>query len=226
MTPHGCTDATTDAAQISRWWRQTPEANIGCRTGAGLLVVDVDSEDGETALARLEGLHGALPSTIEAITGKGRHIYLRYPAERDIRNSAGKLAAGVDIRAAGGFVVMPPSLHESGRRYSWSVDSSNAFATAPDWLLDMVTAPRAPISSAVEPAPWADFIRDGADKGTRNDRMTRFVGFLLTRFDPLTTEQMALAFNDARCRPPLSAAEVGVIIDSIAAAEIKKRTAL
>jgi hypothetical protein len=31
------------------------------------------------------------------------------------------LVPGIDIRADGGFIVVPPSLHASGRRYAWDL---------------------------------------------------------------------------------------------------------
>src|SRR5262249_2325512 len=97
------------------------------------------------------------------------------------------------------------------------------FAAAPDWLLDMISAPKS--GEAAMPAmAWNDAIRDGAGKGCRNDSMTRLVGHLLhRRVDPLTTLEIALAVNDARYRPPMTHAEVTAIVDSIAAAELRRR---
>jgi bifunctional DNA primase/polymerase-like protein len=129
-------DATIDPGVIERWW-QRADFNIGVATGAvsGILVIDVDDVDAEAELRRLETAHVALPATVEAITARGRHLFFRWP-EQDIRNSAGKIAPGIDVRGNGGYIIAPPSLHPSGRRYAWSVDSANVFAPAPAWLLD------------------------------------------------------------------------------------------
>jgi hypothetical protein len=230
-TTHGVKDATLDANKITAWWTAQPTCNIAVATGGGMLVVDVDSLDAEAELRQLETRFGALPPTIEAITAKGRHIYLRYPQTRNVRNSTSKVAAGIDVRANGGFVIAPPSLHPSGKRYCWSVDSSSALAEAPAWLLDLIEAPWAHAPGIKAPAgtegvDWADFIRDGVSEGSRNEDMAKFVGMLLTRFDVLVAEQMALAVNDARFRPPLSSTEVETIIDSIAKRELQRRRAL
>ncbi|MEY3225952.1 MAG: hypothetical protein RLZZ536_571, partial [Planctomycetota bacterium] len=40
-TAHGFKDATTNPAEIERWWAEIPRANIGMPT-AGLLVLDID----------------------------------------------------------------------------------------------------------------------------------------------------------------------------------------
>jgi Bifunctional DNA primase/polymerase, N-terminal/Primase C terminal 1 (PriCT-1) len=196
-----------------------------------VMVLDVDGDEGEATLATHERKLGALPATIESITGGGgRHVYFRAPKVA-VRNSVGKLGAGLDIRAAGGYTILPPSLHATGKEYCWSVDSAGRFAECPEWLLDLATAGAAPRDDVGDmPAEggtdWAEFIRTGVDKGRRNDSMTRLVGMLMTRFDPLTAEQLALAVNATSFRPPLSPSEVENICNSIASIEARKRTAL
>jgi hypothetical protein len=43
-------------------------------------------------------------------TGNGRHIYYRHPGGT-VKNSAGQLGVGLDVRADGGYVVAAPSRH-------------------------------------------------------------------------------------------------------------------
>jgi hypothetical protein len=231
ITAHGCKDATTDATTIRAWWQRNPGCNVAVATGAGLTIIDIDSDDGEAAIAELERKNEPLPKTVEVITSRGRHIYLRSP--REIRNSAGKLAAGVDVRGEGGFVVAPPSIHETGRIYRWSVDSAAKIAEAPEWLLDLLGRPKpaaAPIAEGSEAgAPscsWADVIELGIDEGGRDDGLARLVGHYLPHHDPREVLQLALLFNAHRCRPPLPDADVYRICNSIAAAELRKGTAL
>jgi hypothetical protein len=225
-TSHGLKDATTDAGTIEKWWCQQPNYNIGVATGAvsRILVVDIDDLEAEAELRKLEAEYAALPATIESVTARGRHLFFQWP-ERAVRNSASRLAPGIDIRADGGYVVVPPSLHPSGRRYCWSVDSANALAAPPDWLLDKITAPPAETASPTTAAvAWQVLIRDGVGEGCRNDSIARLAGHLLRRrVDPEITLELAAAFNDARCRPPLSRAEVVAVVDSIAALELKRR---
>ena len=82
--------------------------------------------------------YGALPETVESITPRGRHIFFRCE-NGDVRNSAGAIAPGLDIRGDGGYVVLPPSIHPSGRPYVWSVDSADHFAEAPAWLTNLLS---------------------------------------------------------------------------------------
>ena len=116
-TEHGLKDATTDPEIIKQWWQQEPQFNLAIATGAasGIFVVDIDGLDAEAELRRLETEHGELPATVEVVTPRpGRHLYFRMPGA-PLRNSASKIAPGIDVRAAGGFVVCPPSIHPSGR---------------------------------------------------------------------------------------------------------------
>jgi len=129
ITESGFKNATNDRVQVAKWWTDNPNANIGIRTGGGLVVVDVDRlpKDGvkkvlpnpwlEPVTERLEEL-GA-DSVIESPTG-GFHLYFRagnLPAELgEIRNSESKIAEGVDVRAEGGYIVAPESVID-GRPY-------------------------------------------------------------------------------------------------------------
>ncbi|WP_437329317.1 bifunctional DNA primase/polymerase [Sorangium sp. So ce381] len=149
--------ATTDANTLRGWWERWSDANIGLATGGalGLVVVDVDGDAGRAAWSELEAEHGPAP-TLRASTGRpggGEHRYYRLRAEHDasaIKNKV-SFAPGLDVRAEGGLVVAPPSLHGSGAVYAWSEQPSiEAIAVLPDWLFALLadaarstlTAPR------------------------------------------------------------------------------------
>ena len=112
--------ASTDPAQIRAWWGKWPVANIGVACGkAGYLVLDLDAYKSEYGGA---GLSAAERQTITCQTGGGGlHLWYRMRPEDTFGNSAEGLPPGIDIRAHGGMVVVPPSLHPSGRRYEWKM---------------------------------------------------------------------------------------------------------
>jgi hypothetical protein len=223
-TANGFYAATTDANIIAAWWRQQPNYNVAVATGAvsRIFVLDIDGIDAETELKKLETEHDRLPPTVEAITGKGRHLYFRMP-DCKLRNSAGKLARGIDVRSDGGYVLVPPSLHPSGRRYAWSVDSAKAFASAPQWLLDRIVTPGGkPVTMPI--AECRDLFHNAISEGRRNDTIARIVGHMLRhRVDPLIVVEIAAALNAVKCVPPLPADEVLTICNSICARELKRR---
>ena len=227
-TANGVKDATIDPDVIQGWWRQEPEFNIAIATGAtsGIFVTDIDGLDAEAELRKLEAQYGPIPPTVESITARGRHLFFRYP-EQPVRNSAGKLAPGIDVRGDGGYVLAPPSKHPSGRRYCWSVDSASAFAAAPEWLLALLAASAAGNGNVtLAPAEWRDLVCGGVDEGQRNESVARLAGYLLRRrVDPVVALEMLSVWNTARCRPPLEAVEINIIVDSIAARELKRRGA-
>lgn len=144
MTKHGFYDATCDEAVIRDWWTSDPDALVGCRTGekAGVWALDVDLPEGPDSLAALEAENGPLPATLEQRTGSGgHHLFFKYSEDRPVRNDAGKkLGPNLDVRGEGGYVILPPSGHLSGRTYEW-VSGDTPIAEAPEWLLDLVVKP-------------------------------------------------------------------------------------
>ena len=223
-TANGLKDATVDLDVIRQWWHANPNYNVAIATGAAsrIFVIDIDGLDAEIELRKLEAEYGTLPASVEVITARGRHVYFQQPAQ-EIRNSASKIAPGIDVRGDGGYVLVPPSIHPSGRQYAWSVDTGNSVADAPAWLLTRANGG----NSGKLPTPaaeWQSLVRDGVSEGSRNDNLTRLAGYLLRRhIDALVATEIVLAVNDARCRPPLERDEVITIIDSIAAREMKRR---
>jgi hypothetical protein len=115
------TKATSDLDTVRIWWQKWPEANIALATGrkSGLFVLDIDNAAAEAALAELEASNGVLPQTMVVATGRGRHIYFAVPGGT-LPNPTGLAGIkGLDIRADGGYVILPPSRHIEGSTYRW-----------------------------------------------------------------------------------------------------------
>nr|WP_255771949.1 DUF3987 domain-containing protein [Microbulbifer guangxiensis] len=134
VTSHGFKDATTDTQQISEWWAQNPNYNIGLRTGAKFFVVDVDNVE---VFDRLVVENGTLPECPVILTGRGRHYYFACPPGMQIKGRTG-IAGCFDIKAEGGYIVAPPSIHPSGARYQVKVASEGPLPTPPGWLIDLI----------------------------------------------------------------------------------------
>lgn len=124
LTAHGFKDATTDPDAIKAFLSMPGVAGVGMPTGpaSGLLVIDRDRKngvDGIAACQELEADLGPLPATLQQRTGSGGdQLFFQYPDGGEIPCSAGKLGPGIDIRSAGGYVVLPPSVNAAGP-YVW-----------------------------------------------------------------------------------------------------------
>lgn len=134
VTRNGLYDATAEACILTDWWSGR-DYNVGLPTGKvnGFIVLDLDNETAIDEAARL-----GLPPTWASQTSKGLHVFFRHPGQ-DVRNRV-RLLAGMDIRADGGYIVAPPSIHPSGAVYRWDVSPDEIeLADAPAWLLDLLT---------------------------------------------------------------------------------------
>jgi hypothetical protein len=135
LVPHGLHDASADPAQVERWWRIAPLANLGVRTGgaSGLVVLDVDGPTGVRSLRRLVEAHGPLAAAWSR-TATGWHAWMAHRG-KPVPCSAGRLGPGLDVRGEGGFIVAPPSLHATGKRYRWLRPAAGELPPAPAWLV-------------------------------------------------------------------------------------------
>ncbi len=207
--------ATTDATVIDQWGTRWPEANVGVITGptSGLLVLDVDPRnEGQGTLEALEREYGALPSTPQVLTGGGgQHYWFLYPnGELHIKGRSHALGPGLDVKAAGGFVVAPPSVTKG--HYLWEVEhrpDDVPLAELPSWLLERLMEKNKVDRQGNEPAPKK------IPEGKRNDTLTSLAGTM--RRQGMTEEEITVALLavNKRCKPPLEEDEVRRIAKSI-----------
>ena len=120
LTCHGFYAATTDPERIGAMHRLVPAGMLAIRTGrtSGLVVVDIDPRNGGAVLPDL------MPPTRCVRTGSGGwHLYYRHPGGRFAANLDHHGHQGIDIKADGGYVVAPPSIHPDTRQpYRWIGD--------------------------------------------------------------------------------------------------------
>ena len=151
LTSSGFKDATKDEAQVRAWWSKWPNAMIGAPTGpaSGMWVVDLDLDparkiDGKATLDQLIAQRGQIPETLRTVTPRGgQHLIFCWDAGVEIRNSAGKIGPGVDVRGNGGYVCLPPSKSAAGGQYRWVSNGVAQAAQAPSWLITLAKATKA-----------------------------------------------------------------------------------
>jgi len=104
--------------EIKTWWQKWPGAMIGLCTGeiSGLFVVDCDSEDGYLKIQ--EVLPDSILIPMARTPRGGWHLYFLFSkGMRETTRAA--VIPGVDIRGEGGYIVAPPSVNGTGKRYAW-----------------------------------------------------------------------------------------------------------
>jgi hypothetical protein len=215
--------ATTDEEQIHRWWERWPQANIGLATGGGKMVLDVDPRhSGDASLTQLIEDYGPLPETLEVKTGGGgMHIYFALPEGVEIRNSAGKLGEGLDIRGDGGFVVAPGSIHASGRAYEISKDAP--LAMCPAWIIEKLTTEpmtKAPNVREFREREATPSVGPPISEGSRNDQLFKIGCGIWGKGEAAHVADLHARLretNAKRCLPPLDDSEVARIASSVAA---------
>lgn len=203
--------ATTEDNMLTGWWDTSPSANIAiaCGKRSGIVVLDIDPDHGgfET-LADLAIEYGAMPETPISRTGTGgQHIYFKHPGV-EIRNSAGKLGPGLDVRGDGGYVVAPPSIHPNGNRYEWIAKPSHTpLADMPEWMIELLQE-----KQAAEVAPK---VEGKIIAGHRNDTLFRMAGSMRRKdFNEDAIYAALIIYNRENCAPPLTDGEVLLIAKS------------
>lgn len=138
-TRHGLTDATTDPDVIAGWWARWPDANVGLLTGVLFDVLDVDGEPGDRALAAAAGGAEMMTEGPMTTTGKGWHMLFQPTGE----GNRTRIVELVDWRGGGGYIVAPPSIHATGRRYEWlpGCGPETPLQPVPPWLQVLVVKP-------------------------------------------------------------------------------------
>jgi len=196
-TVNGFKNASLNLEQVDAWF-QDSDSLIGVPTGKQFFVVDIDPDGADWYAANAERLACGCINR----TRRGWHLAYSVPAGVTIRNSAGKIAPGVDVRGTGGYVIW------------WPAEGLPATGTLadigppPEWLLEMILG---------KPRKGNGADHGRIPEGQRNNYLVQQAGRL--RRAGLTGAPLAAALNGinaAECSPPLPDAEVAAILKQAA----------
>lgn len=197
----GINAASTDPSVINSWWKNWPKANIGIATGgvSKLIVIDLDERHGGVESFRNWEKKYPASTSLIAKTGGGFHLF--FAADGHCLKSRAGILPGVDIRANGGYVVAPGSLHHSGQAYSWICQENNDPSPVP-----------LPLVKLIETREANDKELSGNKnnfQGKRNNLLTSIAGVLRREAcHPELIEQALMAINQAIYSPSLNQNEV------------------
>ena len=197
--------ATRDASQIAAWIEDgRADHDIAIPTGLVTLTVIIDG-DTPGACSEMEERYGEP----HVKTKRGGHWYFRH--SQDGRVKSRKFAPGLDCKADGGYVVVPPS-----RNRTWT-----------DGIPNLDTLPRLPeelkrklreegVTSSGQ-GNGSGPVGEEIPNGDRNGTLASLAGTMRRR--GMGEEEIFAALevtNRLRCKPPLPVEEVRRISGSVA----------
>jgi len=214
-TEHGLLEATSDLAQITRWWTQFPDSNIGGLPGSvGLVAWDLDTPAAEKAAIEM-GLYAEPTLTIKTGKPDATHRYFKVTNPP----ASGANVNGIIVRSKRGLVILPPSLHESGNRYH-VLDETPPIELPPRAAEAVAKAAsgegrKARVRYAVH--------TQSIGPGERHAALLTLAGTLASAQVPEETAiQLVMDTNVARCHPPKPREEVVDMVQYTYAKEHQK----
>lgn len=198
------TRATKEMADS--WFTSLTGAGVGMVTGriSGVVVLDVESY----CSIPIDELLRRYPTQMISRTGTGGyHLFYLYPnGVSKIANRVG-IFEGADIRADGGFIVLPPTRHPNGKLYEWV--KKGPLGVFPKALLDIQSQPK------VQGDGWITEALRGVSEGGRNDACARLAGYFFHKgLNADIVEALLTEWNE-RNDPPLPMREIRTTIKSI-----------
>lgn len=134
-------------------------------------------------------------------------MFYKYPDGVPKVSNRVRIFEGADLRADGGFIVLPPTLHPSGGRYQWV--KRDFLGSFPMILLDF----KSEAKNAGE--GWITEALRGVSEGGRNDTCARLAGYFFKKgLNSDIVEALLLEWNEKN-DPPMPIKEVRTTIKSI-----------
>jgi len=190
--------------ELVKWFGNGAKNNIGIVTGSlsNLAVIDLDS-DQAVAFAREKKL--ARTPTVK--TGRGFHAYCQ--TRNGVRNFQQRDdLPDIDLRADGGYVVAPPSIHKNGSAYEWVKGrgvGEVGIKDLPSWVLAEKPEEKTPVNKLYK----------GVENGSRNKAVARLAGSWVSAGGSLEEIQEKAHVWNSGNTDPLPHEEVDRTIKSI-----------
>lgn len=189
---------------IQKWFETLMNPGIGLVTGkiSNLVVLDLDTRSS----LKLEDVLQQYPTDMVVKTGSGGyHLYYQHPGV--LIGNRVNLMPGVDIRADGGFAVLPPTVHENGSEYQW-------ISKGPAGKFPMEILSKTGSNQSGE-EKWVTDLMKGVSSGGRNDAAARLAGYFMNKGMPTDVVEMLMIQWNMKNDPPLGQDELHTTVNSI-----------
>ena len=198
------TKATQDV--VGNWFRHLSGAGVGAVTGriSNMIVLDVES----WCKIPIEELLKKYPTQMISRSGSGGyHLFYQFPTNVSRVSNRVGLFDGADLRADGGFIVLPPTIHPNGNRYEWI--KRGPLGAFPLAFLELESQP------AIQNEGWIVEALRGVSEGGRNDTCARLAGYFFKKGMTADIVEALLMDWNERNDPPMPAREVRTTLRSI-----------
>lgn len=204
------------SSELEEWFKAPigTSRNIAVVTGEISNIIVLDFDDYDTADLFSEAEPRFMDSLV-AKTGKGFHIYLR--PNRKVKTTTFILNDKLHhVKAEGGYVVAPPSVHYSGNYYSF-LEKKEPIEYEVEKLSELIISlgGQAKQSAPIDRSPdWASELLEKTVEGSRNSTAAQLCGLMIAKFpnDPALVEWIMKHWNSEFCNPPLSEWELDNLI--------------
>lgn len=209
-TKHGVKDATDNDALTDAFYSANPNHGIGV-SGEGFVIFDFDVHNGVDGRDQL--IDWDLPDTLAQTTPSGGY-HLIYRTDRDVKPSV-NTAIAVDVRGWHSYIVCDPT-----PGYCWEDDTPIADANETVYAFLDYVRPQSSTTPATTGRPRkVDETPTQVREGGRNDFLYKQGCGM--RADASKPDSIIRAYmiglNNAMCVPPLDAAELNKVINSVLA---------
>lgn len=222
-TKNGFKDASNDILKVNELFAFN-RCNVGVVTGVenNIAVIDVDPKNGGIeSFEKLKREFNLPTDTLTVETGSGGlHLYYKIYGPTKSRIN---ILPGIDIKADGGYIVAPPSVHPCGKEYKFISEGNPEFSDLRTFPIEVIKAvdefkkrtkikKDKSIKENEKDFNNYDFIQEGG----RHNHLVAKLGFLRgknisreTIFKKLHEENLNM------CKLPLPKEEVNQIFESI-----------
>lgn len=193
-------------SMVDGWFCNLSGAGVGVVTGrvSNMVVLDVEND----CPYPISDLLKKYPTQMVSRTGSGGyHLFYQYPTSVISVSNRVRIFDGADLRADGGFIVLPPTMHACGNRYEWV--KRGPLGAFPMELLDVQSRPK------MDGDGWITEALRGVSEGGRNDACARLAGYFFKKgMNSDIVEALLLEWNE-RNEPPMPVREIRTTIKSI-----------
>ncbi len=204
--------------EIINWWTKYPDANIGLVTGnaSGVNVIDFDTDESFEDFKNV--VYDMVEYTLISKTERGYHVF--YNSNYNLGNKTA-IVPKMDLRAEGGYVVLPPSINIHNVKYKWlksdpTIYGLEELADMPDEVHKFITENTNGNSKLENREDWLNESLKGVSEGLRNTTAAKLAGHFLRVAGMTKQSTIALLKKWNKLNnPPLEYNVLKATVDSI-----------